>query len=303
MFGAFRLLRDGENGKAGKIADGFEMNMMKPDDINLRDYKLIIFDIDGTLVGKDHVLDPFTKEVLFRLREEGFPFTLATGRNMPSTKPLADELEIELPLILTNGGMLQTRHKEMLSKTTLPLDVTRQVIEICEARGKDLVIYIDNGIYIKVMNENIFPIYKNVVSGLFEIGEWGTITGKLADANKCLVVDSFVRENLIEIGKVFEKALKGRVDILHASTSLVEVMPKGVTKVTGICKLAASMEIPMDVIMAFGDFNNDAEMLAAVGLGIAVENASPRAKAAADLVIGSVEEHGPAEFLKEILDR
>jgi len=279
------------------------MNMMKPGNINLRDYKLIVFDIDGTLVGKDHALDSFTKEVLFRLREEGFPFTLATGKNLPSTKPLADELEIELPLILTNGGMLQTRHEEMLSKITLPLSVTRQVIEICEVRGKDLVIYIDNGIYIKAMNENIFPVYSNVISGLFEIGGWDAITGKLMDANKCLVVDSFVRENLIEMGKVFEKALKGRVDILHTSTSLVEVMPKGVTKVTGIRKLAVSMGILMDEIMAFGDFNNDAEMLAAVGLGIAVKNASPRAKEAADLVIGSVEEHGPAEFLKELLDR
>jgi len=279
------------------------MNMMKTDDINLHDYKLIVFDIDGTLVGKDHVLDPFTKEVLFRLREEGFPFTLATGKNLPSTKPLADELEIELPLILTNGGMLQSRHEEMLSKTTLPLSVTRQVIEICEVLGKDLVIYINNGIYIKVMNENIFPVYSNVISGLFEIGEWEAITDKLADTNKCLVVDSFVRKNLIEMGRVFEKALKGRVDILHTSTSLVEVMPKGVTKVTGIRKLAVSMGIPMDEIMAFGDFNNDAEMLSAVGLGIAVKNASPRAKEAADLVIGSVEEHGPAEFLKELLDR
>jgi len=279
------------------------MNMIKIDDIKLHDYKLIVFDIDGTLLGKDHVLDPFTKEVLFRLREEGIPFTLATGKNMPSTKPTADELEIELPLILTNGGMLQTRHEEMLSKTTLPLDATLQVIEICEAREKDLVIYIDNGIYVKEMNENIFPVYNNVVSGLFEIGEWDAIRSKLADANKCLVVDSFVRENLIEIGKVFEEALKEQVDILHSATSLVEVMPKGVTKVTGIRKLAGNMGIPLDAIMAFGDFNNDVEMLAAVGLGIAVENASPRAKAAANLVIGSVEEHGPAKFLKELLDR
>ena len=288
---------------AGTIADGIETNMIKLNDISLRDYKLIVFDIDGTLVGRDHVLDPFTKEVLFRLREEGFPFTLATGKNLPSTKPLADELEIELPLILNNGGMLQTRHEVMLSKITLPLGVTRQVIEICEVRGKDLVIYINNGIYIKAMNENIFPVYNNVISGLFEIGKWDAITSKLADANKCLVVDSFVRENLIEMGEVLEKVLKGRVDILHTSTSLVEVMPKGVTKVTSIRELAGKMGIPMDEIMAFGDFNNDAEMLAAVGLGIAVKNASPRAKEAADLVIGSVEEHGPAEFLKELLDR
>ena len=277
--------------------------MKKPNEINLCDYKLIVFDIDGTLVGKDHVLDPFTKEVLFHLREEGFPFTLATGKNFPATKPQADELEIELPLILTNGGILQTRHGKVLSKTTLPLDVTQLVIEICKERQKDLVIYIDNGIYIKKMNENIYPIYSNVESGLFEIGEWDSVMDKLADANKCLVVDRFVRKNLIEIGKIFEKALKGRVDILHTSTSLVEVMPRGVTKVTGIRKLAESMGIEMEAIMAFGDYDNDAEMLAAAGLGVVVDNASPSAKAAADLVIGSVEERGVAKFLNKLLGR
>ena len=177
------------------------------------------------------------------------------------------------------------------------------MIEICEARRADLVVYIDNGIYLKVMNENIYPIYSKVVSGLFEIGEWDAIMDKLADANKCLVVDRYVRENLIEIGRVFKEALKEWVDILHTSTSLVEVMPKGVTKVTGIRKLADSMGIPLCEIMAFGDFNNDVEMLAAVGLGLAVKNASSRAKTAADMVIGSVEEHGPAKFLKELLDR
>jgi len=277
--------------------------MKRIDEIKLHDYKLIVFDIDGTLVGKDHTLDPFTKEALLHLREEGFPFTLATGKNFPATKAQADELDIELPLILTNGGMLQTRYGKVLSKTIIPLDVTLQVIELCEEKEKDLVIYIDNGIYIKKMNENIYPVYSNVESGLFEIGEWDAIKEKLADANKCLVVDSFVPENLVEMGKFFEQVLQGRVDILHTSTSLVEVMPKGVTKVTGIRKLAESMGIEMEAIMAFGDYDNDVEMLSAAGLGIAVDNASPTAKAAADLVIGSVEENGPAKFLNKLLGR
>lgn len=277
--------------------------MKNIEEITLNKFKLIVFDIDGTLVGKDHILNQYTKETLFRLREEGFPFTLATGKNLPATKPLADELEIDLPLILINGGMLQTRQEKMLSVTTLPLDITQDVINICEAREKDLVIYIDNGIYIKVMNENIYPVYSNVGSGLFEISDWDTIKDELAGANKCLVVDSFVRENLIEMGKIFEKELNGRADVLHSSSSLVEVMPKGVTKVSGIRKLAASMDITLDEIMAFGDFNNDAEMLSAVGLGVAVENAAPAAKSAADLVIGSVRDNGPAVFLNELLDR
>ena len=279
------------------------MDNIKISDINLRNYKLVVFDIDGTLDWERSQTGPIHKRSAISVARGRNPFYTGDWKEFSGTISLADELEIEIPLVLTNGGMLQTRHEEMLSKTTLLLDVTLQVIKIYEAWGKDLVIYIDNGIYIKTMNKNISLIYSNVTTGLFEIWEWEALAGKLLDANKCLVVNSFVRENLIEIGMVFEKVLKGRADILHASTSLVEVMPKRVTKATGVRKLADSMGILISEIMAFGDFDNDAEMLAAVGLGLAVENATLRVKTTADLVIGSVKEHGPAKFLKELLDR
>jgi 5-amino-6-(5-phospho-D-ribitylamino)uracil phosphatase len=271
--------------------------------IDLNNYKLIVSDIDGTLIGSDHILSSYTKKTIFRLREAGYKFTVATGKNMPATISQANELEIDLPLILINGGMLQTRQGDIISVETLPLDVTDDVIKICEELEKDLVIYIDNGIYIRRMNENIYPIYSNVQSGLFEIGEWRSIKEHLIRANKCLVVDSYDRKKLIEMGIVFERLLNDRADVLHASSKLVEVMPRGVTKVSGISKLAASMGISMEEIMAFGDFNNDVEMLSAAGLGIAVENASPDAKAVANMVIGSVSENGPAVFLNELLDR
>jgi len=273
------------------------------DKVNLSNFKLFVFDIDGTLMGKDHIIHSFTKKTLFRLRVEGYPFTLATGKNMPATISQADELEVDLPVILINGGMVQTRSGRIISELTLPETVTRKAIEICDARYKDLVIYIGDGIYFKKMNENIFPVYGHLNSGLHAVGEWEAIEEMIPRANKCLVVDSFEPMKLIEMGNVFDDTFRGDVDVLHTSTVLVELMPKGINKVTGIRALAESMGISMDAIMAFGDYDNDVEMLSSVGLGVAVENASPSAKAAADIVIGSVSEQGPAVFLKELLDR
>jgi len=277
--------------------------MIQTDKIDIRDFKLLVFDIDGTLMGKDHIIHPFTKETLFKLRAEGYPFTLATGKNMPATISQADELEVDLPLVLINGGMVQTRAGKIISELTLPAAVTRKAIEICEARKKDLVIYIGDGIFFKEMNENIFPVYGHITAGLHAVGEWETIREKIPNANKCLVVDSFEPMNLLEMGNVFDDVFKGAVDVLHTSMVLVELMPKGVNKVTGIRALVESMGISMDEIMAFGDYDNDVEMLSSVGLGVAVENASPSAKAAADIVIGSVDEQGPAVFLNKMLDR
>jgi hydroxymethylpyrimidine pyrophosphatase-like HAD family hydrolase len=62
-----------------------------------------------------------------------------------------------------------------------------------------------------------------------------------------------------------------------------------------------SLEIEMREVMAFGDYDNDIEMLKAAGLGIAVENGSEAAKASADLVIGSCDQNGPAKFLEVLM--
>jgi hypothetical protein len=267
----------------------------------LSDYKLIIFDIDGTLVGSGHKLDPFTRDTLLQLHDLRMPFTLATGKILPATKTQADELQIQLPLIMANGSVLQMRTGEVLYNAVVPGDVTRRAIRICEELNKDLVIYIIDQLYIKKMNDNIYPIYSNVSLGMNEIGDWEKITSQIDQVTKCLVVDIENQQNLIDLGNIFLKEFESRADIVHTSTKLVEILPQGVTKATAVKRLADELAINMDEVMAFGDYDNDAPMLSAAGLGIAVENASAAAKAAADLIIGSCEEYGPAKFLRELM--
>ena len=276
---------------------------MHKETINLNNYKMIVSDIDGTLMGKDHIIHDLTREIIFRVRDMGFYFTLATGKNLPATRSQADALEVDLPLVLINGAMLQTRHGEVLKQSVLPLEVTQNVIAMCSAQEKDLVMYINEGIFVGQMNENIAQIYSTVKSDIVETGDWSGMGKKLEGVNKCLVVDTVNRENLFRIGEEFSNAFGTQADIVHASRALVEVMPKGITKMTGIHAVAESLGVEMCDVIAFGDFDNDIEMLASVGLGLAVENASPAAKAAARYVIGSVDEQGPAVFLKKLLDR
>lgn len=103
------------------------------------------------------------------------------------------------------------------------------------------------------------------------------------------------------LGKKLKNQIGSLSDIIFTSAKLLEVLPKGVTKVTGIKRLANSLEIGMCEVMAFGDYDNDIEMLNAAGLGVAVENGSAAAKASADLVIDSCEHNGPAKFLENLM--
>lgn len=269
--------------------------------INLRDFKLLVFDVDGTLVGPSHILDPFTRKILLKLRNHGIHITLATGKNLPATQQIADELKIELPLVLSNGSIIETRFGKIITKSVLPIRVTKRVVEICEMENSNLVIYIDNDIIMKEMNEDIFPVYNQVTYGIVEIGQWETIKGRLAEVNKCLVIEQHNPQNLVTFEKKFKEELGKQSDIIFTSTKLLEVLPKGVTKVTGIQRLIASLGIKMSEVMAFGDYDNDIEMLNAAGLGVVVENGSVAAKASADLIIGSCDQNGPAKFIENLM--
>jgi len=275
---------------------------MKQSEIHFEDFQLLVFDIDGTLMGPSQQLDPFTKEILMRLEERGKQYTLATGKILPATKPLADELEIDLPLILSNGAIVEDRFGKVLDQTRLPLPVTQSVIQICEKRGEDLVIYVCDKILIKEMNDNIYPIYSNVGEGLIEVQDWKLAGEQLRNANKCLVVDRFNQQNLFDLEKIFREAVGDRADVLHTSIQLLEVVPQNITKATGLETLSRILDIPFGKMMAFGDYDNDVPMLERAGLGIAVANASEAALESADLVIGSLEENGVAEFLSKWLD-
>ena len=276
---------------------------MKPEDVELKHYKLLVFDIDSTILPRGGRLHPFTLGVLQRLREKGFAFTLATGKNLPSAKATADELGIDIPLILSNGTLIENRFGEVLARTALPETITQQVMRICTDWPQDMVMYIGDGLYFLEMSENLSKTYGKVPFGLHAVGEWQSIAGLLPLVNKCVAVDHQSYPNLLSLEAAFKENVDGQADVLFTCPQLLEVVPKGVDKASGLRELAGLLGIRMEAVMAFGDYDNDATMLAAAGLGVAVENASPAAIDSADMVVGSCDENGPAVFLDRLLGR
>jgi hypothetical protein len=264
--------------------------------------KLLAFDIDGTLVGADHKISPFTKTTLARLRTKGILTTLATGRILPGVKAYADELEIDIPLIMSNGSVLQDRHGRVSALTCLPLEVVQAAIRIARQERRDLVMYVKDKMYIEKMTENIHPTYGSLLNkGLYEVGSWEAFTDQLANASKCVIPDPFDEQHLFDTEPLLAEALDGRAVTLRTSPVLLEVQPKDVTKAKGLAQLAETLGITLQQVIAFGDYNNDVEMLCVAGLGVAVGNATPACLDAADLLVASPEEEGPAHFLEEFL--
>ncbi|MDK2981512.1 MAG: hypothetical protein PWQ55_1859 [Chloroflexota bacterium] len=271
-------------------------------DINPATIKLLAFDIDGTLIGADLTISPYTKDVLTRLRGKGVLTTLATGRILPAVKAYADELEIEIPLVMSNGSVLQDRHGRVAALSSLPLEVVQATIRVARQEKRDLVLYIQDQMYIEKLTDNIAPTYGVMMgNGLHEVGSWEAFGDQMAETSKCVIPDHFNEQNLFDTEPILAEALDGRAVTLRTSPTLLEVQPKDVTKAKGLAKLAESLGISMQQVIAFGDYNNDVEMLQAAGLGVAVGDATPACLAAADLSVPAPEEDGPAHFLEEFL--
>jgi len=138
---------------------------------------------------------------------------------------------------------------------------------------------------------------------LTEIGGWESLTKCIHEVHKCLVVDRQSRENLFLLERLYRRAIGDMVEYCHTLNEMLEVMPKGVSKLSALRRLTEMLKMDMNRVMAFGDGNNDAEMLKNVGVGIAVENATEFAKTSADLVVPSCDENGPAIFLQDLLKK
>ena len=270
-------------------------------DIKINQFKLFVFDVDGTILQMNHELDSLTQSVLLDLKEMGFAITLATGKNMRSTRALAEKLQIELPLVLSNGSVLQSLDGTIHQKHYLSTDFLLQLIEECERMNLDLAIHIDEDTYVKEVTDNLSIMYAYGFPSLEVVGEWKAINELLPKAYKCLVVDRNNRDSLFELEKRMRSKVGDLVAYCHSLTEILEFMPEGVSKMTGIRAITEEMDISLQSVMAFGDGNNDAEMLAAVGFGAAVENAARSAKDSADWVVPSCANNGPAQFLQYLM--
>jgi Cof subfamily protein (haloacid dehalogenase superfamily) len=270
------------------------------DTIKPNQYKLIISDIDGTIKCSGQGVSAYTKKVIDKIRNRGLFFTLASGRSLPGAMEIAQELKIDIPMVLSNGCVLQKLSGEILHRALMPIDITRKVFEITDQMDYDLVLFVDDQLYFKKMTTNIEPVFGRIPESCHQVGDWKNLNIKLETVNKCMVLERSSPEKLAALEDIFKNEFIGSADHYRTGIYHLEVMPMGVSKAVGLQKLVEQLGIQMEQVIAFGDYDNDADLLAAAGLGIAVENATDNVKNNADLVIGPCTDDAPAKLLSEL---
>lgn len=245
-------------------------------------YRLAAVDIDDTLVGPDRIISEANRSAIQRLRDAGVTVVLASGRSHANMVPFHAELGLETPIISANGALVREAPKgRVWAEHGVPSDLVAEVIRQGRALGLSVLLYTLDGVIVDRRTQYTrYDQSRNddpqiLVPDLAAVGA--------AAVQKVLWMDdpSRIQTLTAELTAQFD----GRLTVTNTDPPYLEFMPPGITKATGLADVARALGLDARDVVAFGDGNNDARMLAWAGMGIAMSHARPAAKAAADYTV------------------
>lgn len=241
---------------------------------------LVAFDVDHTLYDHDTwSITPSALEGIAKLKERGYLIAIASGRDMKNAYSIKILEEVDPDVVIhMNGTFVETRDSEILVDGRMDCDVLKRVILYCEEKKEP--------IGARIQDVDYYTCPEKVTE--FDLKYWGLHDRNYDDPKKLfrenLPVRTLTYFGSREEGRRFIEAFPELKVLFFSREVGADVFEKEYSKAMGIRRVAEHYGIPHEKTYAFGDSLNDLEMLSDVAVGIAMGNAVPEAKEAADYI-------------------
>ena len=267
-------------------------------------FKLLVTDVDGTLINKNGEISPENCESLNKAITCGLQVSLSTGRSPQSSRSFIEKLSLDGYHIFFDGAMVSHFHTgEIVYAQAIDRELVEQIALFAQ----------DNNTYLELYSPtHCFATYENwwtdANSSFFGIEpQIGDLTGIWEQENIMkgqLVIknsdEKALAENLCRhfAGSLEFSEVKSPT---YPDATFINILSPGVSKGKALEALASRQSIPLDEVVAIGDWINDIPLLSTAGMGIAMGNAHNELKKVADYITLDVEEHGLAAAVKKFL--
>jgi Cof subfamily protein (haloacid dehalogenase superfamily) len=267
-------------------------------------FDLGAFDLDGTVLRRNLRITGETITALQRLRDRGMRLVVATGRRYEDAREYAERLGFAErdPVICYGGSMVRRISGETLLHRTLPRDLSGEVLEWAAQRDLHARVFVDGRIVTSPATpaalEHLRRYSEPGVSAVESPARWLEEGGE--EPTKLVIVDY-----PDEIGSWLEEArsaFAGRLFVTRSLPHYVEIGGLEGTKSKALQFLCERWGIERNRVLAFGDADNDIDMLRFAGHGVAVGGMSGEVREAADEVVPGVDEDGVARYVDKLLE-
>ncbi|WP_424216611.1 HAD family hydrolase (plasmid) [Streptomyces sp. BI20] len=261
--------------------------------------RLIATDLDGTLLRSDHTVSARTRAALAAAVDAGAHHLVVTGRVAQWARPVLERIGYQGLAVCGQGGQLYHAGRDALvSSTPLDRETVRGAVAEVEALTGPLTLCVEpERLEDPVLvgpghpEPNVGPVRARRVERAAEL--WRRPVGKVIIRHPHLSDDALAEAAAQAVGEL--------VDVTLAGPDCVELLPRGLSKATGLAAAASLLGLERETSIAFGDMPNDLPMFAWAGHGVAMGNAHPRLKAVADEVTALNDEDGVAVVLEREL--
>ena len=238
-------------------------------------YKAVISDLDGTLLSRGHHVTKFTKNVIKEIIKKGINFYIASGRSYDQIGYVTEQLEVKIPVIAANGARIFDADGNMIYEKGLSSKAATAILALDYEN-------IAEGSHLNIFSGNDWIITKGTAQKVYDrIPRDVKVNFKEVPKNELKNLDILKifyigdHEQLTNLEKAILK-ITDDVNVIFVSDYCMEVMAKGANKGAAAKFLLEREGLELKDAVAFGDGENDFEMLTMVGKGYAMGNSIDR---------------------------
>ncbi|MFZ0447165.1 MAG: Cof-type HAD-IIB family hydrolase, partial [Bacillus sp. (in: firmicutes)] len=267
-------------------------------------YRMLAINIDGTLLQSNGKLHKSTKEAIDYVQQKGIYVTLVTSRTFPSAKKVAKALKLPTNLITHKGAYIAKDIERPVHSSRINDHISYDLVRLLEGFPCQIRLVHEHFSLANKYKLN----HKLLSKTVFTTGDPIAYSQQFVDSIGDTIADEPANPLGIEVYFEYKEDLKDvqeaigkmyhEVECLPSNELRLDIVPAGVSKLTGLLYLAERLGISRNQIVYIGDDLDDIELIHGAGLGVAMGNAPFEVKQAADWITRSQNQHGVAYVVK-----
>lgn len=279
-----------------------ELEMMKA---RGRDVKLVVFDLDGTLLTSKSKISHQSKQAIDTLKKKGIKIAIASGRIFSMLKNFYETLELKDFVISSNGAAIDDLSSDRpIQQLFADTKDAKNVVEFCLKNRIECNILKRDACYFQPYSERIakFNLYnahaKEEQSEEIKIILYDESIDDYGHIEKLLIYET----DPLKTEKVMD-FVESNTELIHMTSGIgyTDISSRGVSKGEAVIKIAEYMNISLEQVCVFGDYDNDISMLDVAGIAVVMANGTKNTLKHADFITLSNDDEGIAYAIKELL--